>query len=109
MTLELLYLPDCPNHGAVADAVRSVLAAEGVSAKLTETPIFNYEEALAHGFRGSPSLRVNGLDIESTPAEQFEVGFACRAYWVDGKPQGLPPRSWIEDAIRVARNQEEQS
>lgn len=108
MTLELLYLPGCPNHGAAADIVRNVLQAEGVSADLTETPISNYEEAITHSFPGSPTLRVNGQDIEFTSSGGFEVGFACRTYLIEGQPLGVPPRLWVERAIRAARNQEEQ-
>jgi hypothetical protein len=39
MTVKLLYLPGCPNHGAAANLVRSVLQAEGLSAELVETQL----------------------------------------------------------------------
>jgi hypothetical protein len=107
MTLELLYLPGCPNHGATADLVRCVLREEGVVAKIKEIPISDHEGAAAHAFRGSPTLRVNGQDIESAPSGQLRVGFACRTYLVEGRTQGVPPRSWIELAIRAARKQKD--
>lgn len=106
MTLELLYLPGCPHHDATVDLVYSVLHAEGAQAKLTEIPIVDHQEARAHCFPGSPTLRVNGLDIEEVPSQQLSVGYACRTYLVKGKLQGVPPRSWLEQAIRAARNEE---
>lgn len=107
MTLELLYLPGCPNRGLAVDLVHSVLQAEGVCAQVHEISISDYEEAKAHRFPGSPTLRVNGQDIENVAAHRFHVGFACRTYLVEGKPQGVPPRFWVEQAIRAARKQED--
>jgi hypothetical protein len=104
MTVKLLYLPGCPNHGAAASLVRSVLQAEGLSAELVETPVIDYEQAQALGFPGSPTLLVNGRDIEI--GSQSQVGFACRTYMVEGKLLGVPPRSWIEHAIRDAKKWE---
>jgi hypothetical protein len=98
MTVEQLYLPGCPNHREAAALIREVLAEERLRADLTETPVGDYEEAKKHGFPGSPTFRVNGRDIEDLAAGQFAVGFACRTYLVDGKPQGLPPRVWLKRA-----------
>lgn len=104
MTLELLYLPGCPNHGATASLVRSVLQAEGLNPELNEIPVIDHEQARAVGFPGSPTLLVNGRDVETGSPSQ--VGFACRTYIVEGKPLGIPPRSWVEHAIRRAKKQE---
>jgi hypothetical protein len=108
MTLELLYLPGCPNHGVIRDLVRAVLRAEGVLVEVDEVPISNVEDASSHAFPGSPTIRVNGQDIEIIPSDQLAVGFACRTYLVDGRPQGVPPRSLVEQAIRTARELEVQ-
>lgn len=106
MTLELLYLDGCPNHDATANLVRSVLAAEGVAAEMRQILIRNHQDAEAYGFPGSPTVRVNGRDIENVASDRFGVGFACRTYVVDGKPQGVPPRSLVETAVRAAREQD---
>jgi hypothetical protein len=104
MTVELLFLPGCPNHGVVASLVRSVLQAEGLNVKLHEIPVNDYEQAQAVGFPGSPTLLANGRDVETGSPSQ--VGFACRTYLLEGRPLGVPPRSWIEDVIRRAKEQE---
>lgn len=107
MTVELLYLPGCPNHQEVADLARSVLQAEGVTANLIEIPVCGSGEAKTRGFPGSPTLRVDGRDIEDVPSAGLPIGFACRTYSVGGKRRGVPPRSWLERAIRAARRLEE--
>ena len=106
MTVELLYLPGCANHRSTVDLVQSVLRAESMPAEFQEIAIRDYAQASAHGFPGSPTIRVNGEDIEKISSLELNVGFACRTYVIDGKPQGVPPRSWLEQAIRAARNQE---
>ena len=102
MTVELLYLPGCPHHHQTSGLICKVLSEHGLRARFTETAIANLEEAQRRRFPGSPTVRVNGRDIEGGPNKPLAVGFACRTYWVDGKPQGVPPRAWLEDAIRAA-------
>lgn len=80
MTVELLYLPNCPHHSCALDLVRDVLKDEAITAELTETLISNYEQARQSGFPGSPTIRVNGRDIEGVPSGCLAVGFACRTY-----------------------------
>ena len=106
MTVELLYLPGCPNHERAAELVRNVLQAEGLGADLIEVPVSSYEEAKMHAFPGSPTLRVNGQDIEDAASAALPIGFACRMYSVEGRQQGVPPQSWLEQAIRAARTME---
>jgi hypothetical protein len=107
VTVELLSLPGCPHHDAAVDLVRDVLESAGLSAEFTQTLIADYAEAKRHGFPGSPTLRVNGRDIEDVPAGHLTVGFACRTYYIDGKPLGAPPRAWLERAIQAACISEE--
>lgn len=103
MTVELLYLPDCPHRDAAVDLVRSVLEELELSAQFTETPILDYEGAQKHRFPGSPTLRVNGRDIEDVASSRLPVGFACRTYIIHGKSLGLPPRAWLERAVQAAQ------
>lgn len=107
MTLELLYLAGCPHHCEAVDLVNSVLEAEGIPAEVRQVLIRNREDADTHSFPGSPTLRVNGQDIERISTNRLSIGFACRTYVVDGKMLGVPPRSWLEEAVRLAGKQED--
>jgi len=107
MTVELLYLPGCPHHAAALDLARDVLKEAGMAAELIEVPISDHNEALERRFPGSPTLRVNGQDIEDVAPERLAIGFACRTYLVDGISGGVPPRAWLERAIRSAQATEE--
>ncbi len=79
MDVRLLYFTDCP-HWRLAEA-RLRVAIEGlggtapeVTHELVETP----EQAKRTGFRGSPTIRVDGVDPFATPADP--VGLSCRLY-----------------------------
>jgi len=41
------------------------------------------------------------------PSDHLAVGFACRTYLVDGVAYSLPPRAWLERAVRAAHADEE--
>lgn len=106
MTVDLLYLAGCPHHEATVELLQRVLEAEGMPAELRQILIRNHEDADVYGFPGSPTVRVNGQDIENMASHQL-VGFACRTYVVEGKTQGVPPRSLVESAIRAAQRLED--
>ena len=107
MTVELLYLPNCPHYRETSDLVREVLRDEKIVAELTETLVSDFRDATERSFPGSPTLRVNGQDIEGLPTNHLPVGFACRTYLVDGIAHGVPPRAWLERAVRAAHAAEE--
>jgi hypothetical protein len=90
------------------DLVHSVLRAEGVPVEVDEVSIMNDEDASLRAFPGSPTVRVNGHDIEAISSDRVAVGLACRTYLVHGRLQGVPPRSLLEQAIRTARALEAQ-
>src|SRR5579871_6168323 len=80
MKIEVLYFEGCPNHGATVAAVRQVLIAEGRSAEIEEVEVRTPEEAELRRFLGSPTVRINGLDIEPEARASKSYGFGCRTY-----------------------------
>ena len=98
MKIELLYFDGCPSWIRTRAEVEAVLAKRGLTDEVTLINVQSNEEANERRFTGSPTLRVDGVDIDAdTPTEGFNM--ECRIYWVDGKPTGLPPRDWIERAV----------
>jgi hypothetical protein len=100
MKIEVLYFRGCPNHSCAAERVRAVLQQEGVSGDVSEIEVQDESAAKALAFPGSPTIRVNGVDIELAARGAAEVGFACRLY-----PGGLPSEEMINAALREARGQ----
>jgi hypothetical protein len=101
VTLRYLYSPDCPSHDEALRRLRKVLDDEAVSTEIEVRDVKTQEEAVSLRFRGSPTILVNGQDIDPSATEQF--GLACRAYRLeDGRISPLPPESMIRRAIREA-------
>jgi hypothetical protein len=100
MTIELLYFEGCPNHLPAAERVRAVVKQEGFCTEISEIEVKDESAAKALRFPGSPTIRVNGLDIEPALRGSSETGFACRRY-----PGGIPSEEMIRVALREARGQ----
>jgi hypothetical protein len=101
MKIELLFIQGCPNHAPALSRLREAMKVENVSAAIKEIEIQDEQQALALRFPGSPTVRVNGKDIESE-VRGDEASFACRVYrTTEGVFAGLPPLEMIREAIRV--------
>ena len=104
MKIEVLYFDGCPNHKPAVERVQQSLREEGVSAELVEVNVGDGSIAQQVGFLGSPSVRVNGLDVEPEAGAAREYGMMCRTYSVDGRREGLPSREMLRQAIREANS-----
>src|SRR6266436_7957884 len=104
MKIEVLYFDGCPNHKPAVERVQELLREEGVSAELLEVNVGDASIVQQVGFLGSPSVRVNGLDVEPEARAAREYGMMCRTYAVNGRREGLPSREMLHHAIREAQS-----
>ena len=101
MTLEVLYFDGCPSHQQLMPALRTLAGEYGV--QLTLRRIEDVADAEHRRFLGSPSVRVNGVDVEPGADERTDFGMHCRLYRSRDGQAGLPPESWIRQALEAAR------
>lgn len=97
MTIEILYVPGCPNFQPAWDAVSALLAADSLRAEVRRIPVLTDAQAEALQFPGSPTIRVNGRDVQTSPSSP--VALACRIY---PGGQGVPSTDAIRAAISEA-------
>ncbi len=102
MKIEVLYFDGCPNHGAAVERVREVLAEEDIEAEVVEVSVRDDASARDFGFLGSPTVRLNGYDVEPSARSAREYGMMCRTYVVGQKREGAPPKELIRAALREA-------
>lgn len=103
MKVEVLYFKGCPNHQPVVDRVRQALHSEQIIVPVDEVEVTDAAMAQRVGFLGSPSIRINGLDIEPEARELRMFGFGCRTYAdAEGRRSGLPSSSTIRRALTEA-------
>jgi hypothetical protein len=98
MRIEILYFDGCPHFPPARDLVRVILDAEEVQAEVSEIEIKDASEARRLQFIGSPTIRINGLDVEVGARNAPPVGLACRRY-----PDGLPSAAMIRAALKEAQ------
>jgi hypothetical protein len=103
MKIEILYFSGCPNHAPAVDRVREVLAQEGTPAEMVEVEVKDAATAQQVGFLGSPSIRVDGQDVEAAARAVRAFGTMCRTYNDGGQRAGVPPPEWIRAAVREAK------
>lgn len=101
MKVEVLYFEGCPNHAPALDMVRRVLDREKIQAEVRSIEVTDEKAAETVRFLGSPSVRVDGVDIEPG-REDDPPFFGCRTYNVQGKTTGVPPEEWLSEAVRAA-------
>jgi len=97
--VELLWFSDCPNH-----ATARRMLEEAIAELVPGTPILDLDAtdpvtAERVRFPGSPTIRVDGRDIDPTYVDPGDYTPRCRLYRTDSGPLGLPERRWIEDAL----------
>lgn len=91
-----------PNFRPAVERLKSVLWQEGVPAEIAEIEIADEAKAKKLRFPGSPTIRINGLDVESAARLSKDFGMMCRTYLENGKQVGLPSRESIRATIREA-------
>jgi hypothetical protein len=100
MKIELLYFDGCPGHERLLPSLRELAAQHGV--ELEQRHIRTLEEAEEARFLGSPSVRINGRDVEPGAEQRTDYGLKCRLYRSSDGQSGLPPRDWLDRALREA-------
>lgn len=97
MRLEVLYFDGCPSHDRLLPSLRELAADHGIEVELQR--VETVEDAERTRFLGSPSVRVDGVDIEPGAQERTDFGLKCRLYRSEAGHSGLPPQEWIKRAL----------
>ena len=101
MRVELLYFDGCPSSEALLPRLREVLSAEGVAGDLELRRVESPEDAEREGFLGSPTVRVDGDDVEPSARTRTDYGLKCRLYRTESGASAVPPEEMIRRALRA--------
>jgi hypothetical protein len=100
--IELLYFQGCPNAQAFVPRLRELLAEAGIDEAVRLRRVESVQEAERERFLGSPTLRVNGRDVDPGAGEREDFGLRCRIYLSASGMAGTPPEEWVRRALRSA-------
>ena len=99
LRIELFYWEGCPSYPEALELLRAVLADRGIDAEVALREVRTREEAEELRFPGSPTIRINGRDIDPEGAKS-PPALACRIYRLpDGRVSPVPSREQLEEAL----------
>lgn len=103
MLIEMFWFGGCPNHHAAADLLRQILEEYGVADEITSIEVSDIETGERVKFAGSPTIRIDGHDIDPTYEDSGDYTLRCRVYMTDTGLKGVPQRDWIQEAVKAAK------
>jgi hypothetical protein len=101
-TVELLYWEGCPSHPQALAELRAAMAELGLDPDSVAVHEVDTDERAAHErFVGSPTIRIDGADIQD-PGEE-PAALTCRVYHRrDGRVSPVPDPADVRDALHNA-------
>lgn len=100
MRIELLGFEGCPGFEPTAQLVRRAAAELGITSDITEVMVRDGDDLEAMGFAGSPTLCIDGRDLEDLPP--VGEGSCCRRYGDSHTPAKWLVESALLRALRPA-------
>lgn len=98
LQIVVLGLSGCPHLESTIRLVKSVASSFKKDANIATNFVNETDDFRKIGFRGSPTVLINGVDIEGSVADDNAYVYGCRIYGTTGTPS----RSMIESAVLAA-------
>jgi hypothetical protein len=100
VTVEFLYWEGCPSYPEARDLLEEVLRDRGVDAEVRIRKVESKREAEELRFPGSPTIRIDGRDVDPGGANE-PPALTCRIYLLpDGRVSPVPTRQQLEEALQ---------
>jgi hypothetical protein len=68
LDIEIIFTPTCPHGRTLRGRIAALARDEGIEVVIAETILDDLGDAEARGFRGSPTVLIDGSDVEPRPA-----------------------------------------
>ncbi len=99
MRVELFYWDGCPSYPEAEKVLGDVLRSHGLEEEIVRLEVRTQQEAEALRFPGSPTIRIDGRDIDPSGADG-PPALSCRIYHLpDGRVSPVPSRESLERAL----------
>jgi hypothetical protein len=97
--IDFLFWRECPSHPEARALLLEVMEERGVEAEVVEHELLTQDEAQELAFPGSPTIRVDGRDVDPEGAAA-RPALTCRIYHLpDGRVSPVPSREQLEEAL----------
>lgn len=95
--IEFLYFRECAPHKQALANLKAVLRESRRPVDLSLIAVTSERQAEKVGFQGSPSIRVNGTDIDG---RNDGHSYSCRVYRIGGKLTAIPTKEFIREKLK---------
>ena len=99
--IEVLAFEGCPNTEPTIALVQRLVNEMRLDVEVRRVEVPDAETAVAQRFLGSPSIRVNGRDVEPGADARSDYAFSCRVYRTESGLKGAPEERWLRNALRA--------
>lgn len=99
--IELLYFDGCPSWQEALENLRQVIEKEDLPYRVRLIEITTPQQAQEERFLGSPSFRINGMDL--WPETRTRYNMSCRVYKTNQGMRGSPTYEMIFDKLQEIR------
>lgn len=96
--ITLLYFDGCPSWKIALENLQKVIEIEKIQAEITLLKIDDPEQAQREHFLGSPSFKVNDVDLWPEAREHYTL--SCRVYQTPGALMGFPTVDMLRERLR---------
>ncbi len=103
VNIGVFFIEGCPSVSSITDNIKEIIAEDGIDADISLFLLETPEDARRLHFIGSPSVRINGMDIESNMQNNKDYGLRSRHYYINGKESDYPAKSMIRAAIKKVK------
>ena len=104
--VEIFYFDGCPNHEPALALVERIDLELGTGAEVRLVNVPDQEAAARLRFLGSPTIRVDGVDVDPLTTQRDDYALSCRIFTTAHGPAGQPEARWIRDALATAATSE---
>ena len=105
--VQVLAFPGCPNRDAAIALAERVCQELGCDAEIQVLDVADQQAAERTRCLGSPTIRIDGLDVEPGAAQRAGYTHACRLYPGGQGLRGVPDERWVRQALRAAQARRE--
>ena len=96
--IKVQHFEGCPNSKEIIARVKTAITEFGNNIEYEEILVETPEEAERVKFRCSPTVLINGIDLENMP-EPIEAILACR-YYKNGLPSIIQIKEFITEQLK---------
>jgi hypothetical protein len=100
--VELLYFDGCPSYERLLPRLQGLVDENAPGTRIELRRVESPAAAERERFLGSPTVRVDGEDVEPSASTRCDFGLKCRLYRGAGGQSPLPAEEWIIASVRRA-------